>query len=88
VHRIEAWWRTNRQAASDLFARELIRALDQLAETPLLGSVYGYPGSFPVRRVLLPRSRYHVYFSFEPENDLVKVRAVWHTARGQGPRLE
>jgi plasmid stabilization system protein ParE len=88
ARRIDVWWRANRLAAPDLFAQELIRALEQLAEMPHLGMPYEYPGSFPVRRVLLSRSRYHVYFSFEPEKGLLKVRAIWHAARGRGPLLE
>jgi len=88
IRTIDAWWRASRPAASGLFADELTRLLEQLAATPRLGAPYAYPGAFVVRRVLLPRSRYYVYLSFDPESDLVKIRAVWHTARGKGPALE
>ncbi len=87
VRTIDTWWRANRPSAPNLFAEELTRTLEQLGATPLLGTPYPYPGPFEVRRLLLPRSRYSVYVTFEPENDLVKVRAVWHTARGRGPAL-
>jgi hypothetical protein len=50
----------------------------------VLGVIYPFP-LFEVRRFLLPRSRYHLYYSIDGE--LVKVRAVWHTARGKGPSL-
>lgn len=62
--------------------------LERLSAIPRIGEPYEHPGAFAVRRVLLQRSRYCVYVSFEAANDLVKVRAVWHTARGEGPALE
>ena len=86
VRQIETWWRANRPAAVTLFSDELIRLLERLAEGTAPGVRYPF-GAFEVRRVLLPRSRYHVYYSIEREEDLVKVRAVWHAARGRGPAL-
>jgi plasmid stabilization system protein ParE len=48
--------------------------------------VYRNEGNAEVRRILLPRSRYAVYFTMGP--DSVLIVAVWHTARGSGPPLE
>jgi plasmid stabilization system protein ParE len=59
VDRIDAWWRENRQAAANLFAEELTAALRALAETPALGVRYAPKPS--VRRLLLRRTRYHLY---------------------------
>jgi len=38
-----------------------------------------------IRRVLMPRSRYHVYYSIEEKFGIVRVHAVWHAARGVTP---
>lgn len=84
VRAVDAWWRENRQAAPTLFADELAGALEMLERGVRFGVVYPFP-LFEVRRFLLPRSRYHVYYSVD--GDLVKVRAVWHTSRGKGPPL-
>ena len=84
VQRIDGWWRENRPAASTLFADELAVALGRLEAEESLGIRYPYP-LFEVRRFLLAGSRYHVFYSVE--GDLVKVRAVWHAARGKGPPL-
>jgi plasmid stabilization system protein ParE len=81
--RIDAWWRTNRRAAPDLFTSELDRASLALGDNPGLGLRYEpRPG---VRRLLLSRTRYHVYFV--EEHDRVLVVAVWGANRGRGPDL-
>ena len=83
--KIEAWWKVNRPAAPDLFLNELERALDAIARSPMLGaSASGeqFPGA---RRVLMRRTRYHVYYRVT--GDTVEVLAVWHGARGSGPEL-
>ena len=74
IRRIAEWWRVNRPAAPGLFARELAHALEAVTAAPL-------------HRILLRRSRYHVYFSYDAAADIVAVRAVWHAVRGVGPPL-
>jgi plasmid stabilization system protein ParE len=39
------------------------------------------------RRLVLQRSRYHVYYVVHPATDQVEILAIWHTARGKLPRL-
>ena len=87
VRQIDAWWKTNRLAAPTLFSDELVRLLERLAEGMSPGVNYPFGGGFEVRRVMLARSRYHVYYSIERDAELVKVRAVWHAVRGRGPSL-
>ncbi|MFH2006188.1 MAG: type II toxin-antitoxin system RelE/ParE family toxin [bacterium] len=87
VETIGAWWRTNRLAAPDLLAEELAAAIDRLALSPLSGHVYEAGEAGRYLRLLLQRSRYHVYYRFAAEDDVVCIHAVWHTARGDGPEL-
>jgi plasmid stabilization system protein ParE len=87
IRRVAAWWRQNRRAAPELFSLELAHALEALVRVPGVGTVYAKRRGVNIRRVLLPRSRYHVYFSYDPETDVVAVRAVWHGSRGRGPDL-
>ncbi len=87
IQTIAAWWRANRQAAPDLFARELAEALEGLTVRPTAGAPYAERRGITIRRLLLKRSRYHVYFSWEEEARTVRVRAMWHASRGHGPRL-
>jgi len=84
VGKIDTWWRANRPAAPELFADELEAALTALDDTPTLGTRYE-AGVEGIRRVLLPRTHYHLYFLKEP--DRLYVVAVWSAFRGRGPRL-
>jgi plasmid stabilization system protein ParE len=84
VREIDAWWRENRRAAPNLFTDELDRALLALGEIPTLGTIY-QTGTRSVRRLLLRRTHYHLYFVQETER--VNVLAVWSAFRGRAPRL-
>jgi plasmid stabilization system protein ParE len=87
VQLIAEWWSTHRPSAPALFLDELTEALSRLAAAPLSGSPYAVGKPKGVRRVLLRRSRYHVYFTVNDRDELVAVRAVWHSARGGAPNL-
>jgi plasmid stabilization system protein ParE len=84
VREIDAWWRKDRPAAPDLFARELGQAVTTLERTPTLGTRYD-GATKSVRRLLLRRSHYHLYFDEQAEQ--LFVVAVWSAHRGRGPRL-
>jgi plasmid stabilization system protein ParE len=80
------WWRDNRPAAPTLFEEELREALDQIRSFPQLGSAYDAIPGVEHRRLLIPGTRYHVYYRIA-EPDLVRVVAIWSSVRGRGPRL-
>lgn len=84
VHEIDAWWRENRSAAPDLFANELAQVLTRLEDEPTLGTSYK-AGRNKVRRLLLRRTHYHLYF-VEQAGGLFVV-AVWSAYRGRAPKL-
>lgn len=85
---IGLWWRANHEAASGLFSDELATALEELMLRPQSGNAYTKHRGVPIRRVLLSKTRYHVYFSYRADQHFVEVRAVWHFARGKGPILD
>jgi plasmid stabilization system protein ParE len=62
-------------------------ALTRLRSAPSAGAAYGLGPRLDVRRPLLPRTRYHVYYVMAGDARRVSVLAVWHTARGGKPRL-
>lgn len=84
---IQAWWLENRPAAPALFENELSAAIADLQCGRVLGVEYGAIRGAQVFRVLLPRSRYHVYYRVGATRDAVEVVAVWHTSRGRAPSL-
>ena len=87
IRRVSAWWREHRPAAPDLFAHEVADALDLLAVAPTLGVYYAERRGRVIRRLLLPRSQHHIYFTYDETADVLEVRAVWHAKRGRGPLL-
>ena len=88
LDRIVRWWQANRAEAPDLFADELTAALTRLAKNPSAGVLYPLAPRPDVRRILLPRTRYHVYYVMaEAGGRVVVVLAIWHAARGGRPRL-
>ena len=87
IRRITQWWREHRPAAPSSFSEELADALETLMANPTSGTFYSARRDARVRRVRLSRSRYHVYFSYDDQREVVSVRAVWHGSRGSGPQL-
>jgi plasmid stabilization system protein ParE len=84
----DAWWRENRPAAMELFAGELARALEILAEQPRIGCRYSAYRDREVRRLLLRKTRYHIYYVHRPECEEVVVVAVWSAVKGRPPTLK
>jgi len=78
VAEIDAWWRAHRDA-SNLFAREFSETVTLLVQAPTLGAPAVTLSLTGVRRVLLRKTRYHVYFRVI--GDTVEVLAVWHAMR-------
>jgi plasmid stabilization system protein ParE len=87
VETIQAWWTENRPAAPMLFLDELTAAIEALEGAPRIGAPYPYGRIQGMRRVPLPRTRYHVYYTVGDDPPVVRIHAVWHMSRGQGPSL-
>ncbi len=85
MRQIHEWWQRERSNAPDLFLEEFGAALERLATAPSSGTAYAGGHRRDLRRLLLPRTRYHVYYV--AERNRVAVMAVWHATRGTGPRL-
>jgi plasmid stabilization system protein ParE len=83
---VGAWWRENRPAAPMLFAVELRAAFAQIRSAPEIGQVYRWRGR-TFRRVFLPKSRQHVYYSVDIDAAVIHIDAVWGAQRGHGPEL-
>ena len=86
ANRCDAWWSANREDSPDLFERELIHALEQVETAPLSGTPYTTASSKrQYRRVLMPATRYYVYYLILAGQ--VRVDAIWSAVRGKGPAL-
>lgn len=84
---MDTWWRAHRPKAPGLFARELVEVGESIAATPTLGIRYRTRSGKVARRILMPKTRTHVYFEVDDEKEMIVVLAVWGAPRRRGPRL-
>ena len=82
----DAWWREHRDAA-ELFVDEFTQTLELLTSTPEIGQSYRVARGKLIRRVLMQKTRCHVYYFHDAEHDLVEIHSVWGARRQRGPRL-
>jgi plasmid stabilization system protein ParE len=80
------WWSENRPDAPECFDQELAVVVDQIKVGPQIGNVYQVESSHVHRRLLMPVTRFHVYYRvLSPE--LVRIVAIWSGVRERGPRI-
>jgi hypothetical protein len=70
-----------------LFEHEFEWALRYLISMPTAGLPYPTPRRSAMKRLLLPRTAYHVYFALERDEAVVVIHSVWGARRGRGPKL-
>lgn len=80
------WWRTNRPAAPGLFAQELRKYVGLLSENPGLGRRYSNQTIPDLHRILLPDTKYHLYYAQVVAGEL-EIVAVWSAVKGRLPPL-
>ncbi len=84
---IEVWWRQHRRAHPELVAEEMDEATRTLAAFPEAGVEHRARGRGAMRKMLLPRSQYLVFYKVNINEGVVEIFAVWHASRGKGPPL-
>ena len=82
----DEWWRENRDA-KELFTDEFEQTLERLAAKPDVGQTYRTTRGKLVQRVLMKKTRCHVYYFHDRENDLVEVHTIWGAHKERGPGL-
>jgi hypothetical protein len=69
-----------------MFDQELEHAAAKLTSLPTdPGMRYDMVRGKQIRRLLLPKTEQHIYFSVEA--DSVVVHTIWGARRGRGPKL-
>lgn len=82
------WWRENRAKAPEALREELEQALLLIGSQPEVGAMARNVKLAGVRRVLLSRVNYHLYYRLrETPVRSIEVVALWHASRGSGPRV-
>lgn len=85
ITRAAQWWAANRPAAPGAIRVELEHALALLVEHPGSGMRVRTPRSGEVRRFLLLRTQYFLYYRVREQQ--LEVLALWHASRGTGPSV-
>jgi plasmid stabilization system protein ParE len=82
----DRWWREHRDA-KELFVTEFEEALRQIASTPGIGQRYRRSRGQLIQRVLMPKTRCHVYYFHDLNRDVVEIHSIWGARRRRGPSL-
>jgi len=80
------WWEEHRDKAPEAFDQDLSSAVESLATTPFLAATPVRSRKPGIRRMLLERIRYYLYYRVF-SNDEVEIVAIWHASR-RPPRLD
>jgi plasmid stabilization system protein ParE len=73
------WWRRNRDKAPGAFDEEMQSALLYLSENLSSSTTYQPARRSGVRRYLIERIRYYIYFRVV--EDKIQVLRIWHASR-------
>jgi plasmid stabilization system protein ParE len=84
--RIDARWR---EKADDpgIFAREFRDVVARLETTPGIGSPFPTARHPNLKRILLPKSRCHIYFEVDDRTETVRIVHIWDGRRERAPKL-
>lgn len=83
IERAASWWDDHRDKAPEAFEEDLSSGIAAIAENASTGIIVKR-ATFPVRRILLTRIRYYLYYRLR--NETIEVISVWHSSR-RAPRL-
>ena len=78
IRAVHDWWRIHQPGAPELLREELAATLEMIRSSPHAAKVYQFSPIPGLRRSLMPRTRYHLYFTFHEERALIFVHAIWH----------
>jgi len=61
--------------------------LELIVGAPAIGAEYRTRSGKAARRVLMPKTRTHVYFEVDRAQALITILAIWGAPRGKDPAL-
>jgi hypothetical protein len=82
----DRWWREHRDA-KELLLTEFEETLGQICAAPGIGQLYRRSRGRVIQRVLMKKTRCHVYYLHDAERDIIEVHTIWGARRGRGPAL-
>ncbi len=85
--KIEQWWVEHRPSAPSLFTDELEWTFRYICRIPDAGVRWSTPRRPTLRRILMPRTKHHVYFVIDEVTNTIQVLSVWGAPRRREPKL-
>ena len=82
----DTWWRENREVKA-LFIEEFSAVLGQSSSMPEVGQRYRRTRGKVIQRVLMKKTRCHVYYFHDQEQGVVEIHSVWGARKERGPKL-
>jgi hypothetical protein len=86
AERIAARWH-ERADDPDVFARELLETIELLETTRSPGAMFPTPKHPALKRVLMRKSRCHLYFEIDEAKQMIQILQVWDGRRERSPKL-
>ena len=86
VREKRAWWEQNRERAPTLFVEELAAIVASLRDGTDGGRQrYAARGGRIIWRLLMPKTRIHVYYRIEQDAQEIEILLVWNAVAAEGP---
>lgn len=86
AERIDARWREGGESPAT-FAGEFLEAVERLETTHGAGQSFPTSRRPSLRRVLLPKSRCHIYFDIDEAKQRIQILQIWDGRRERAPKL-
>jgi plasmid stabilization system protein ParE len=80
-------WAKHSVISPELLFEELEEAGQRLLRTPNAGTYWVSPRGRAMLRLYLERTENHLYYTHEPEKQLVRIWCLWGARRGCEPKL-
>ena len=74
------WWRKHRDKAPEALEDDFAEALRRIGESPRTGQFVKHQRDGVVRRYVMERVRYYLFYRVRPNGD-IDVLQLWHTSR-------
>jgi plasmid stabilization system protein ParE len=84
--RIDARWRESGDDPG-IFAREFLEAVERFGAGLGVGVSVPTPRRPLLRRLLLPKSRCHIYFEADQAGETIQILHIWDGRRERAPKL-
>ena len=86
AERIDERWRENADDPG-IFARELLEATDLLESSRGPGAPFPTAKHPSLRRLLLRKSRCHIYFEIDDAKQTIQILHIWDGRRDRAPKI-